>query len=145
MPTFLIRKLKAEDADDIRGIAEAIARDSGKIDFNNLVERQLQDMENASFVSECEGKVVGYMISYSLSGSFGIEKSAWIAVLGVDPKFMGQGIGKMLAEETFKYYKRKGIKHIYTSVRWDSTDLLSFFQSLDFDRTDFINLGKCLE
>ena len=145
MPTFFIRKLKAEDAEDIRAIAGAITRDSEKIDFNSLVERQLQDDENASFVSECEAKVVGYMISHSLSGSFGIEKSAWIAMLGVDPKFMGQGIGKMLAEETFKYYKRKGIKHIYTSVRWDSTDLLSFFQSLDFDRTDFINLGRCLE
>ncbi|MBW1996255.1 MAG: GNAT family N-acetyltransferase, partial [Deltaproteobacteria bacterium] len=94
--------------------------------------------------AEYEGTVIGYMISYVLSGAFGLEKSAWIALMGVDPKYMGQGIGDRLARRIFKFYRDSGIKDIYTSVRWDSTDLLSFFKTLGFDRSNFINLRKKL-
>ena len=55
---------------------------------------------------------------------------------------MGQGLGKRLAEEIFDFYRRVGIKDIHTSVRWDSTDILSFFKTLGFDRSNFINLRK---
>jgi N-acetylglutamate synthase-like GNAT family acetyltransferase len=74
----------------------------------------------------------------------GISKSAWIATLGVRPDYMGQGIGAKIAEEVIKYYKTEGIEYVYTSVRWDSTDLLSFFKTLGFDRSNFINLRKAL-
>jgi hypothetical protein len=30
-------------------------------------------------------------------------------------------------------------------VRWDSTDMLSFFKTLGFDRSNFINLRKVLK
>ena len=116
-----------------------------KIDFSKIIEAQALKTEDTSFVAELEGRVVGYMVSYILSGGFGIEMSAWIAMFGVDPKFMGKGIGMSLAEEIFEFYKGKGIKNIYTSVRWDSTDLLSFFKTLGFDRSNFINLRKTLE
>jgi N-acetylglutamate synthase-like GNAT family acetyltransferase len=74
-----------------------------------------------------------------------MPKSAWIATLGVDPTCMGQGIGESLAKEIFSYYKGQGIENVYTSVRWDSTDLLSFFKTLGFDRSNFINLRKVIE
>ena len=74
-----------------------------------------------------------------------MEKSAWIATVGVEPEFMGQGIGKALAEEIFRFYSEKNIKNVYTSVRWDSTDMLSFFKTLGFDRSNFINLRRAIE
>ena len=58
---------------------------------------------------------------------------------------MGQGIGAALAQETFDFYRSRGIENVYTSVRWDSTDMLSFFKTLGFDRSNFINLRKVLE
>ena len=139
-----IRKLKAEDAKDIRRIYGAITQKSVERDFNRIIKEQAQARDKASFVAEVDGKLVGYMISYILSGGFGLKKSAWIAQLGVDPQYMGQGIGDRLAKEIFKFCKKKGIKDIYTSVRWDSTDLLSFFKTLGFDRSNFINLLKKL-
>lgn len=123
-------------------IDAAITQETENIDYRRMIEEQAYKTEDASFVAEFRGVVVGYMISYILSGGFGMEKSAWIAILGVDPKFMGQGIGKRLAEEIFRFYEDKKINTIYTSVRWDSTDLLSFFKTLGFDRSDFINLRK---
>jgi predicted N-acetyltransferase YhbS len=139
---FVIRKIRPEDADQISRINAAITKSSGKIDFQKTLEAQNQKSEDASFVAVFQGRIVGYMISYIIHGGFGIEKSAWIATLGVDPKYMGQGIGKGLAEEIFAVYKEMGIQNIFTSVRWDSVDLLSFFKTLGFNRSSFINLRK---
>ena len=141
----LIREIKLEDADQISRIQASITQTSVNIDFKKIVEDVAKNDEEAAFVAELEGEVVGYMITYILLSGFGIEKSAWIAMFGVDPRFMGQGIGKKLAEAVFEFYRRKGITNIHTSVMWDSTDLLSFFKTLGFDRSEFINLRKELE
>ncbi|MBC8246674.1 MAG: GNAT family N-acetyltransferase [Deltaproteobacteria bacterium] len=136
--------MKIEDADEIGVISMAITQKPAGVNFKRIVEEQLRHEKNACFVAEIEGNVVGFMISYIQSGGFGLKESAWIVQLGVDPKYMGQGIGDRLAKEIFKYCKKAGIKDIYTSVRWDSTDLLSFFKTLGFDRSNFINLRKKL-
>jgi len=142
---FLIRSIKIEDADDIGRIMTAITKAPAKIDFRQVIEEQVQSDKDASFVAEIDGKVVGFMISHIVYGGFGLEKSAWIVTLGVDPKFMGRDIGNKLAEEILGVYRDRGIKHVFTSVRWDSVDLLSFFKTLDFDRSNFINLRKDLD
>jgi len=142
---ILIRKLKAKDAEDISNIYAAITQTPIKDDFIYIIEEQVNRKEDASFVAELDGSVVGYMISIVISGGFGIKKSTWISNMGVNPKFMGQGIGESLAKKIFDFSREKGIKDIYTSVRWDSPDLLSFFKTLGFDRSNFINLRKLLE
>jgi ribosomal protein S18 acetylase RimI-like enzyme len=140
-----IRKLRKEDAHEISRIYAAITRKSVDSDFKRVVEEHALREDEACFVAWHEDKIVGFMISYILTAGFGMTKSAWIATLGVDPNFMGRGIGASLAEEIFKYYKNRGIENVYTSVRWDSTDMLSFFKTLGFDRSNFINLRKLLE
>ena len=142
MNKLRIRKLLKEDADEISRIYAAITMTAVDQDFKRVVEDHAQSDDEACFVAESDGKVVGFMISYILTAGFGMAKSAWIATLGVDPNCMGQGIGASLAEEIFKYYKSQGIENVYTSVRWDSTDMLSFFKTLGFDRSNFINLRK---
>lgn len=145
MEHLIIRKLNGEDARDVSRINAMITRKPAKDEFRRMVEELAQSTGNMSYVAEYQGKIVGYMITYLLSGGFGMEKSAWIADVGVEPKFMGQGIGKALANEIFKFYSDKKIKNIYTSVRWDSTDMLSFFKTLGFDRSNFINLRREME
>ena len=142
MDNLLIRRVKKEDSKDIARIYTSIVKRYEEIDFDRIISEQVRNTGMANFVAEIKGKVIGFIISYTLSGGFGIDKSAWIAMVGVDPKSMGKGIGKALAEELFRFYKDQGIDNIYTSVRWDSTDLLSFFKTLRFDRSDFINLSK---
>jgi predicted N-acetyltransferase YhbS len=141
----LIRKLKREDAEEINRINGKITKKPDEHDFKRMVEELPFSSVDISYVAECKGKVVGYMITYILSAGFGMEKSAWIATLGVEPKLMGQGIGKALAKEIFTFYSEMKIRNIYTSVRWDSTDLLSFFKTLGFDRSNYINLRKVLD
>jgi ribosomal protein S18 acetylase RimI-like enzyme len=139
-----IRPMRPEDSDEISRIYGEITKKPVEADFASLIQAQAQGKESACFVAELDGRVVGFMISYILTLGFGIERSAWIATMGVEPRCMGQGIGARLADEIFKSYEAQGIRRVYTSVRWDSTDLLSFFRTLDFERSDFINLTKKL-
>ena len=142
---ILIRRMKAEDAEAIAKIDEAVEKRPTLLDFKQIVADEVKKREDASYVAEIKGKVVGYMISYISYGNFGAERCAWIARFGVEPKRMGQGIGKRLAEEIFKVCKEKGVPEVFTSVRWDATDILSFFITLGFGRSNFINLWKRVE
>ena len=144
MAKILIRKMRKEDVDEVSRIDSAITKTPSRLNFKPIVEDAAKRSPNASLVAEIRGKVVGFMISYITAGNFGTAKIAWIAMFGVDPKYMGQQIGKSLAKGIFGYYQEKGVKKIYTSVRWDSTDILSFFKTLGFERSDFINLRKVL-
>ena len=145
MEDLLIRKLQIDDAESICRIQESITKEPIIIDYRKVAEEEAKNRDGVSFVAELDGKVVGFMITYVIYGGFGLEKSAWIGVFGVEPKYMGSGIGKTLAKKIFDVITERGIKNIFTSVRWDSIDLLSFFKSLGFDRCEFINLKRIVD
>jgi len=126
-------------------IQSAIEKRPTLLDFKQIVAEQVKRKVDSSYVAEIKGKVVGFMISYITYGNFGADRCAWIAMFGVNPKLMGQGIGKRLAEEIFKVYKEKGVTEVFTSVRWDAIDILSFFKTLSFERSNFINLWKKID
>ncbi|MCP4672247.1 MAG: GNAT family N-acetyltransferase [Desulfobacula sp.] len=143
--TIKIREITLNDAEAIQNIRKAISADDADIDSVKLVEHQVRKRQGtSSLVAEVDGKVAGYMISTTLYAGFGIKKSAWIMAIGVHPDYMGQGIGLKLARKICEIYQTKGVEHIYSSVRWDSTDVLSFFKKLGFERSEFINLKKKL-
>lgn len=143
--SLILRRIRSEDAAALAEIQAAITKSAVNIDFAHLIEEQERDGEDLSFVAEIDGTIAGFMLTYILNGGFGLEKSAWIATMGVSPRFMGQGIGVKLAEEIFRVCIASGISRVFTSVRWDSADLLSFFKTLGFDRSNFINLCKDLD
>jgi N-acetylglutamate synthase-like GNAT family acetyltransferase len=134
--------MKKTDAEAIGKIDAAIEKRPALLDFKQIVTEEVKRKVDSSYVAEIKGRVVGFMFSYITYGNFGADRCAWIARFGVDPKWMGQGIGKRLAEEIFKVYKEMGITEVFTSVRWDATDILSFFKTLGFERSNFINLWK---
>lgn len=145
MSQITVRRLRKQDSAAIGRIGSAINQESTGLDYRRVVDEELRRGSDASFVAEVDGEIVGYMISYITHGNFGLDTCGWIAMFGVDPRFMGQGIGTRLAEETFLHYKKKKVKNVFTSVKWDSTDLLSFFKALGFDRSHCVNLQKTLD
>ena len=143
--TVNIREIALNDAQAIQNIRKAITADDADVDSIKLVEHQVRKKQDkSSLVAEINGNVAGYMISTTLYAGFGMKKSAWIMAIGVHPDYMGQGIGLALARKICEIYKDRGVEHIYSSVRWDSTDVLSFFKKLGFGRSEFINLRKKL-
>lgn len=144
MENVRIRALAVEDAPEIVRIYSAITRKPAGDELREVIEDHARRRDGACFVAEQDGRIVGFMISTILTAGFGLAKSAWISTIGVRPDQMGRGIGASLAAAVFEYYRAHGIDTVYTSVRWDSTDLLSFFKTLGFDRSNFINLRKVL-
>ncbi len=139
-----IRTLKVEDAEAVRRIHSSITKGEDGIDYRRTIQAVVSGGQHVALAAEVDGVVAGYMISYLLFGGFGLAKSAWITNLGVDPKHMGQGIGKSLAHQVLKEYEKQGVSHVYTAVRWDSVDMLSFFRTMGFDRSILINLCRHL-
>ena len=139
---IVIRNLKVEDAEEVQRIQYAITKTADDIDYRRAVENVVSGGQHVAVAAEVNGAFAGYMITYMLLGGFGLPKSAWITNFGVDPVYMGQGIGKRLAQWVLSDYRERGVTHVYTTVPWDSVDLLSFFRTIGFDRSNFINLCK---
>jgi ribosomal protein S18 acetylase RimI-like enzyme len=138
-----LRKLTAKDIPQIIAIHGAIAK---KRAYRRLVQQTVKDhlrkREGVGFVAEKDGQVVGFIIGEMKGEGFGLEKSGWLEVVMVHPRHMGTGIGHAMARKLFDYFRRSGIRDVHTSVLWDAVDMLSFFKSLGFDRSTFINLIK---
>ena len=140
-----IREIRVDDTQAIQDIRIAISEEDARVDFQKLVEQHISEGNGqTSLVAQVDGMVAGYMISTTLYAGFGIGKSAWIVSFGVHPDHMGKGIGLKLANRVCDIYKEKGVSSIYSSVMWDSIDVLSFFKKLGFKRSEFINLKKDL-
>jgi len=139
------RKYRADDVPQIVAIQEALIKKKVSKKWVLMVENHLQRQEGIGFVALKDNRVVGFIIGEIKGAGFGIEQSGWIEVVGVHPGHMGIGIGQALATGLLKSFRKKGIRDIYTAVRWDAVDMLSFFKSLGFDRSTFINLIKHLD
>lgn len=140
-----IRRITAKDIPQVIEIQESIIKKKVSKAWVQSIETHLKKQDVVGFVYLRESQVMGHIIGEIKGPGFGLEQSGWIVVVGVDPRYMGEGIGKVLAKKLFEYFIKKGIKNIYTAVTWDAVDMLSFFKSIGFDRSDFINLGKRLE
>jgi ribosomal protein S18 acetylase RimI-like enzyme len=140
-----IRKIKAEDVSQIVAIQESIIQKKVSKKWIRMVEDHLQKQEGLGFVALKAAGVVGFIIGEIKGEGFGLEQSGWIEVVEVHPRQMGVGIGRALAEKLFEFFKKKGIRDIYTAVRWDAGDMLSFFKAIGLDRSTFINLIKYLD
>jgi len=143
VPRIKLRKLTAKDIPQIMAIHGAITKKKTNRRWaRQMVKDHLRKQEGVGFVAEKEGQVVGFIIGEMKAEGFGLEKSGWLEVVMVDPRHMGTGTGYAMARKLFDYFRRRGIRDVHTSVQWDAVDMLSFFKSLGFDRSTFINLIK---
>jgi ribosomal protein S18 acetylase RimI-like enzyme len=140
-----IRKLRGRDVPEIVSIQESILQKKVSKKWVQMVANQLKKRGGVGFVAFKDGQVIGFIIGEIKGEGFGLDQSGWIEVVGVHPSHMGTGIGRILAEKLFHFFKKEGIRDIYTTVRWDAGDMLSFFKAIGFDRSPFINLRRYLD
>jgi ribosomal protein S18 acetylase RimI-like enzyme len=139
-----VREITVKDVPRVVEIQESITKKKVPKAWAQSMETHLRKQDVAGFVALRDDEVVGFIIGEIKGPGFGIEKSGWIVVVGVCPRYMGIGIGQKLAKKIFEYFKKKGVQDIFTAVCWDAVDMLSFFKSIGFDRSSFISLGKHL-
>jgi len=139
-----LREFGRADIPEMVVIQRAITKKKVSRTWTRMVERHLEDSHGVGFVAVRDGKVVGFALGEVKGEGFGLPQSGWIEVVGVDPQAMGEGIGKAMLDKVFEAFRRKKIENVYTAVRWDSVDMVSFFKSIGFGRSDFINLVRRL-
>ena len=108
--------------------------------IEDLFSSFIKKSPNTCLVAEKEGKVAGFIVGCIKEWSFGVEKSGWIEMIEIDPRIMGEGIGKSLGDALLDNFKDEGISEMYTTIEWDSGDLIAFFKSIGFNKSNFINL-----
>ena len=144
MAEITVRPMKEKDISQAADIHRKVVREglgqgtdyTGKDLFVSFIKKR----PKTCLVAEKDGKVAGFVIGFIKEWGFGVERSGWIEMIEVDPKIMGEGIGKMLGDALIKRFKDEKINEVYTSIKWDSGDLISFFKSIGFDKSSFINL-----
>jgi ribosomal protein S18 acetylase RimI-like enzyme len=144
MTGISVRPMDREDISQAADIHRKVVREGLGQGMNYAIEDLFSSFINKSpktcLVAEIEKRVAGFIIGCIKEWGFGLERSGWIEMIEVDPKQMGKGIGKSLGEALIKYFKDEGIREVYTSVKWDSGDLIAFFKSIGFNKSSFINL-----
>lgn len=139
-----LRECCRSDIPEMVAIQQAITKRKVSRTWTRMVERHLEDSQGVGFVAVRDGNVVGFVIGEVKGEGFGLRQSGWIEVVGVDPQAMGEGIGKAMIDQLFESFRQKKITNVYTTVRWDAVDMVSFFKSVGFGRSDFINLTRPL-
>ena len=144
MTDITVRPMKERDISQAADIHRRVVREglSQGMDYaiEDLFVSFIKKNPKTCLVAEVDNNVAGFIIGCIKEWGFGVERSGWIEMIEVDPKLMGKGVGKTLGEALIKYFKDEGIKEVYTSVKWDSGDLITFFKSIGFDKSSFINL-----
>lgn len=135
-----LRSISEGDIPQVVNIQQRVTRREVSDNWRENVKRHVDGPDNAGYVAEVGGKVVGFIIGEVRVGEFGADLSGWLEMMGVDPENMGAGIGQSLARRLFEHFQARGVKEVFTAVPWDSGDLLAFFKNLGFDRSPFINL-----
>ena len=144
MSNITVRPMNEKDINQADGIHRKVIREGLGQSMNYAIEDLFKSFIKKSpktcIVAEKNGEVAGFVIGCIKEWGFGVERSGWIEMIEVDPKFMGAGIGKKLGEALIKNFKNEKISEVYTSIKWDSGDLVAFFKSIGFDKSSFINL-----
>jgi len=140
MRDISVRLMREQDVEAAAQINKAITRKAASARWKAMVHNVIGQHPNECLVALHRGQVVGFIIGEMKEFAFGAERSGWIEVLGVHPRFMGRGVGKLLGGRLLSIFKKKGATRVFTAVRWDSGDLVAFFRSIGFDRSAFIIL-----
>lgn len=138
---IIIRKMKESDISSIILLDELISGMSRPEMWKSEIQHYLKN-NSIGLVAEIQEQVIGFMIGTIHPWLFGIESGGWIEVLGVDPKHTAKGVGKKLGEKLLEDLKAQGIKVVHTTVKWTSSDLLEFFNTLGMTKSDYITLMK---
>ncbi len=129
-----IRALEDTDIGDIIALDEKLGGEYRPEVWERRLGYYLRRDPESSTVAEADGKVVGFMLGEVRSGEFGLEEpTGWIEVLGVDPDYRGNAIGRRLAERVLASFGALGAESVRTLVDDEMAGIGDFFSALGFE------------
>lgn len=130
----LVRSVQRSDLDAMVAIDAAATGRRRERFLEKKLTQALGDTGIAmSLGAEFDGHLVGFLLARVYYGEFGVlEPSAVMDVFGVHPDYRGRHVASALLDQLRTNLLGLGIRTLQTEVRWDSPDLLSFFQHEGF-------------
>ena len=98
--------------------------------------RTLRDIELVR-VAVSSGKAVGLVMLKTLE-----EKVGYVYYIAVAKASRKRGIGKLLLEDTMRYFKASSVEEVFASVEEDNEPSEALFASEGFTRTSFSEVSK---
>jgi len=131
---LFVRNLKPEDLGAIVGIDEASVGRRREQFLSQKLKQALSDTGIAvSLAVELDDHVVGFLLARVYYGEFGVmEPAAVLDVFGVHPDYRGRRVAAALIDQLRTNLLGLGIPRLQTEVRWDSPDLIAFFEHEGF-------------
>ena len=142
-PVF-VRDLRREDLPAIVSIEErvtGVARPeywTARIEISEAIRPHW-----ASLVAEMDSRVVGFILGRAGELEFGLPGTiGWIEIIGVDPAYRGQGIGRALIGKFVDSAQDHGIRSVFTLVDQGNREIEGFFSSLGFVQGKMVHFQK---
>ncbi|MFN8448583.1 MAG: GNAT family N-acetyltransferase [Anaerolineae bacterium] len=146
MDQIVIRRAKPEDIDTIARLWEALVAYHGDLDpslppsapqgarryARRLLDR-IDDPMSRVFVSEVDGKVVGYVLGVIVELApemFQQEASGFLADLFVEEAYRRSGLGRGLVVELASWFREKGVGYFEWHVAARNEESIAFWRSL---------------
>lgn len=140
-----IRPLDELDIGDVVDIDERIGGEYRPEVWENRAGYYLRRDPDGCLAAEADGKVVGFMLGEVRSGEFGLEEpTGWIEVLGVDPDYRGQAVGRKLGEAMLEHFRQRGAISVRTLVDESMEGVAAYFASLGFEPSTLRAFAKKL-
>lgn len=139
-----IRPAEPTDLDAIVRIDEAIGGRARRAYWATRLEIAALRPPWMSVVAETDGRIVGFLLGWVGESEFGIAaRTAWIDLIGVDPRYRGHGVGHALVERFVRSgCELRAIEKVATLIDLDQADVREFFTRLGFHHGPMVQLEK---
>jgi ribosomal protein S18 acetylase RimI-like enzyme len=138
-----IRKMTPADVRAILAIDEKIVGEHRSASWQQRIDRYLEIYyPPVCQVAEVGGRVVGFILGDVRGWEYGLRAGGWIDIMGVDPEYQKQGIGRMLVTAFVEQCHQEGIKAVHVMVRAEDNPMQSFFRSVGFQRGRLMEMEK---
>lgn len=141
-PQVSIRAMREEDIEGVLSIDRNIAGDDRVMTYAAAPDSEVGGELGISMVAEVGRETIGFLLGEITDSLYGLGDTAWVRLIGVDPRYQRQSIGSRLLEAFTERCRQKGARSVHIMVRWHDWWLLSFLQSLGFDRGETIEFLK---
>jgi ribosomal protein S18 acetylase RimI-like enzyme len=137
-----VRTLTLKDVPAAAAIERRVTRRRGASSLpRNLRARIRLGPHSICLAAPVGDRLAGFLVAEVRGVEFGEgEPVGWVEVVGVDPEFQGQGIGRALGPEALRRLRRRGAKRVKTLVAWDAGEMIAYFRTLGFARADAVLL-----
>jgi len=140
-----LRRMARSDIDAVLDIDRKISGGRGLITYRDMVAADPGGALDLSFVSEVDGKVVGFILARLTYVGVPFIEIAVVQAIVVDPDYQRRGVASRLVNALLEHCHAEGINTIRAVLDERNTDLKRFFQRLGFRRSELVNYVRTFE